>query len=163
MLLKGLQNAAYFLHKWELKTYPTLSKYFPLSYQSHTRDTDVINHNGRKIGRFKPLYEFARPGWRRLFESTSSLPIFKGLFIYGYLQNISTYLSGKAQCYEVYSCKHRSQNMHAYPAKSSRFESTDFASVMIDDVGCSRRHQCTQCESQGYFSLFHISIQEIAV
>ena len=27
--------------------------------------------------------------------------------------------------------------MHIYPAKSSRFESSDFASVMIDDVGCS--------------------------
>ena len=27
-----------------------------------------------------------------------------------------------------------------------RFESTDFASVMIDDVGCSRRHQCPQCD-----------------
>ena len=36
--------------------------------------------------------------------------------------------------------------MHIYLAKSSRFESTDFASVMIDDVGCSRRHQCPQCE-----------------
>ena len=35
--------------------------------------------------------------------------------------------------------------MHIYLAKSSRFESTDFASVMIDDVGCSRRHQCPQC------------------
>ena len=36
--------------------------------------------------------------------------------------------------------------MHIYLAKSSRFESTDFASVMIDDVGCSRRHQCPQCD-----------------
>ena len=27
---------------------------------------------------------------------------------------------------------------------STRFESTDFASVMIDDVGCSGRHQCPQ-------------------
>ena len=26
-----------------------------------------------------------------------------------------------------------------------RFESTDFASVMIDNVGCSQRHQCPQC------------------
>ena len=25
--------------------------------------------------------------------------------------------------------------MHVYPAKKSRFESTDFVSVMIDDVG----------------------------
>ena len=36
--------------------------------------------------------------------------------------------------------------MHIYLAKSSWFESTDFAPVMIDDVGCSRRHQCPQCE-----------------
>ena len=36
--------------------------------------------------------------------------------------------------------------MHIYLAKSSRFESTDFPSVMIDDVGCSRRRQCPQCE-----------------
>ena len=35
--------------------------------------------------------------------------------------------------------------MHINLAKSSRFESNDFASVMIDDVGCSRRHQCPQC------------------
>ena len=35
--------------------------------------------------------------------------------------------------------------MHIYLAKSSWFESTDFASVMFDDVGCSRRHQCPQC------------------
>ena len=35
--------------------------------------------------------------------------------------------------------------MHVCPAKSSGFESTDFASVMIDDVGCSRRHQCARC------------------
>ena len=39
--------------------------------------------------------------------------------------------------------------MHIYLAKSSPFESTDFASVMIDDVGCSRRHQCPQCEYLG--------------
>ena len=31
-------------------------------------------------------------------------------------------------------------------AKSSRFKSADFASVMTDDVGCSGRHQCPQCD-----------------
>ena len=36
--------------------------------------------------------------------------------------------------------------MHVYPAKSFGFESTDIASFMIDDVGCSRRHQCPRCE-----------------
>ena len=35
--------------------------------------------------------------------------------------------------------------MHAYPTKSSRFESTDIASVMVDDIGCSRRHQYPRC------------------
>ena len=35
--------------------------------------------------------------------------------------------------------------MHIYLAKSSRFESTDFVSDMIDDIGCSWRHQCPQC------------------
>ena len=40
--------------------------------------------------------------------------------------------------------------MHVYQAKSSRFESTDFASVVIDDVDCSRRHQCPQC-ALGHF------------
>ena len=36
--------------------------------------------------------------------------------------------------------------MHVYPTKSSRFESADFASVLIDDIGCNRRHQCPRCE-----------------
>ena len=30
-------------------------------------------------------------------------------------------------------------------AKSFRFKSADFASIMTDDVGCSGRHQCNQC------------------
>ena len=34
--------------------------------------------------------------------------------------------------------------MHFNLAKSSRFESTDFASVMIDGVGCIRHHQGPQ-------------------
>ena len=43
--------------------------------------------------------------------------------------------------------------MHLYLAKSSRFESTDFATVMNDDVGCSRRHQCPQCEYRVIYNL----------
>ena len=35
--------------------------------------------------------------------------------------------------------------MDVYPAKPLRFESNDFASVIIDDVGYSRRHQCPPC------------------
>ena len=50
---------------------------------------DVINHNGRKIGRFKPIrFCYARmtsaQSWSRRhhwFEPTSSLPIFKGLYL----------------------------------------------------------------------------------
>ena len=38
--------------------------------------------------------------------------------------------------------------MHVYPTKSSRIESTVFASVMIDDVGCSRCHHCPRCDKQ---------------
>ena len=34
---------------------------------------------------------------------------------------------------------------HPCIAKSYRFESTDFVSVMIDDIGCSRCHQCPRC------------------
>ena len=44
-----------------------------------------------------------------------------------------------------YILKNPSQHMHVYLWKSSRFEPTDFASVIIDDFGFSRRHQCPQC------------------
>ena len=50
---------------------------------------DVINHNGRKIGHFKPIrFCYARmtsaQSWSRRhhwFEPTSSLPIFNGLYL----------------------------------------------------------------------------------
>ena len=36
------------------------------------------------------------------------------------------------ECSELHLCKNPTWNMHVYLAKSSRFESTDFESVMID-------------------------------
>ena len=39
------------------------------------------------------------------------------------------------ECKKLHLCKNPSWNMHFYPAKSLRFESTDFASVMIDVPG----------------------------
>ena len=48
-------------------------------------------------------------------------------------------------------------------AKSSRFESADFASAMIDDVGCSGRHQCTQCDSGVVILHNHISYSIIKI
>ena len=63
--------------------------------------------------------------------------------IYLVIENISTCLSCKLkEGYEQYLYKNQSRNRHIYLAKSSLFESTEFASVMIDDVGCSRRHRC---------------------
>ena len=47
--------------------------------------------------------------------------------------------------------------MHVFLSKSTRFESTDFASVMIDDVGYSRRHQCPQC-AYGMFRFQHMTL-----
>ena len=36
--------------------------------------------------------------------------------------------------------------MNVYLTKSSRFESTNFAYDMIDDVGFTRTHQFSQCD-----------------
>ena len=65
-----------------------------------------------------------------------------------YIQSISTCLSCGAQrgLKTIFIQKSRSRYMNIYPAKSSWFESACFASVMIDDVGCSQRHQCPQCD-----------------
>ena len=75
---------------------------------------DVINHNGRKIGRFKPIrFCYARmtaQSWSRRhhwFEPTSSLPIFKGLYLVIYktlalifpvqLKSVKKYIYAKIQ------------------------------------------------------------------
>ena len=63
-----------------------------------------------------------------------------------HLQNISTYLFCTAErMLRTIIMENSRLIRHAFLSKSTRFESTDFASVMIDDVGCSRRHQCPQC------------------
>ena len=87
--------------------------------------------------------------WRRLnlgstIEPTSSLPIFKRLYhiIYKTLAHFFLYSWENVKNYHY-------ANFQADPwiflAKLSRFRSANFASVMTDDVGCSGRHQCTQC------------------
>ena len=118
--------------------------------------TDVVNHNGCKMGRFKPIRLcYARmasaQSWSRRqhwFEPTSSLPIFKGLYLVIYKTLALIFPVQLKEWLERYLCKNTSRNMHVYQAKLSRFESTDFASIMIDDVGCSRCHQCPRCDSK---------------
>ena len=125
--------------------------WFTLGTTMTSAAADVINHNGRKIGRFKPIrFCYARmtsaQSWSRrhhCFGPTSSLPVFKRLYLDIYKTLAFTFLAQLKECQELYVWKNTSRNMHVYPAKSSRFESTDFASVMID--GCSRRHQCPRC------------------
>ena len=115
---------------------------------------DVISHNGRKIGRFKPLrFCYVRmtsaQSWSRRhhwFEPTSSLPICKGLYLVIYKTSALIFPVQLKVCLKLYLCKNPSRNMPVYSTKSSRFETTVFASVMIDDVGCSRRQQCPRCE-----------------
>ena len=93
---------------------------------------DVINHNGRKFGRF----------WADVILADFQKVISR------YLQDISTYLSCTVErVLRTILMQKSSRNMHVYPTKSSRFEPTDFESVMIDDVGCSRHHQCPRCDS----------------
>ena len=114
---------------------------------------DIISHNGCKICRFKPIpFCYARMtsaqswSWRHhRFEPTSSLPIFKGLYRVIYKTLALIFPVQLKECWSLYLCKNPSQNRHVYPAKSSRFESIDFASVMIDDVSRRCHHQCPQC------------------
>ena len=123
---------------------------------------DVINHNGLKIGRFKPIrFCYVRmtsaQSWswhHHWFEPTSSLPIFKGLYLVIYKTLALIIPVQLKECKELYLCKNPSRNIHVYPTKLSRFESTDFTSVMIDDVGCSRRHQCPRCDQQAWYWLW---------
>ena len=71
------------------------------------------------------------------------LAIFKGLYLVIYIKLALIFPVKLKGYWELYLCKNPSRrNMHVYPAKSLRFESTDFASVMLVDVGCSRRHHC---------------------
>ena len=63
-----------------------------------------------------------------------------------YLQNISTiFFSAAERKLRTIIVQIFRLIQAFFLAKSSRFKSADFASVMTDDVGCSGRHQCTQC------------------
>ena len=67
-------------------------------------------------------------------------------FIPWYWTNIFIYINiyiTSAQ--KLLICKIPGWSIHVFLSKSMRYELTDFAWVMIDDVGCSRRHQCPQC------------------
>ena len=79
-------------------------------------------------------------------ESTSSMPIFKRLCLVIYKILTLVFPVNDKEGYELYLYKDPNRNMNIYLAKLSRFESADFASVMIDGVGCSRRHMCPQCD-----------------
>ena len=86
---------------------------------------DVINHNGRKIGRFKPIWfcdarmtsAQSRSQRHHWFEPTSSLPIFKGLYLVIYKTLALIFPVQVRECEELYLCKNPSRNMHVYPAK----------------------------------------------
>ena len=95
--------------------------------------------------------------WRRLHDWADVIHADFQTVISRYLQNISTYLSCAAERMSRTIIMQNSRMIQAcFLSKSTRFESTDFASVMIDDVGCSRRHQYPQCDS-------HIYIQDITL
>ena len=81
-----------------------------------------------------------------VLEPTSSVPIFKPLYLVIYTTLTLAFSVLLTECLELLLCKIPGWSMHVFISKSTRFESTDFASVMIDDVGCSRRHQCPQCD-----------------
>ena len=74
---------------------------------------DVISHKGRKIGRFKPIRfccvrMTSAQSWSRRshwFEPTSSLPIFKGLYL-AIFKTLSLFFPVQlTECLEPYSCK----------------------------------------------------------
>ena len=75
----------------------------------------------------------------------SSVPIFKPLYLVIYTTLTLAFSVLLTECLELLLCKIPGWSMHVFLSKLTRFESTDFASVMIDDVGSSRRHQCPQC------------------
>ena len=100
------------------------------------------------------LCNFAMQGWRQLNRGANVIIylsrrhpccFFKGSYLVIYKTLALIFPVQLIECSELYLWKNPRRNMHVYPAKSSRFESTDFASIMIDDIGCSRLHQCPQC------------------
>ena len=132
---------------------------------------DVINHSGRKdatilLGKyayfgldfcitivFNPLWALQESAnvlyitrynrYSRLRDWADAIQADFQTAISRYLQNIITYLFCTNET--MSRTKILGWSSHVFISKSTRFESTNFASAMIDDVGCSRRHQCPQC------------------
>ena len=67
------------------------------------------------------------------------------------LSDVSTYLSRTAQrVLRIISMQKSKPKYACLPSKIFEVWIDQFASVMIDDVGCSRRHQCPRCDKQGW-------------
>ena len=87
--------------------------------------------------------------WRRLnlgstIEPTTSLPIFKRLYDIIYKTLAVFFFCAAERMLRTIIMQIFRLIQAFFLAKSSRFKSADFASVMTDDVGCSGCHQCTQ-------------------
>ena len=99
---------------------------------------DVINHNGRKIGRFKPIrFCYARmtsaQSWIRChhwFEPTSSLPIFKRLYLVIY-KTLALIFMPKVQA-EI--CMFTQQNCRCFFNRPSLFPLWLMTSVAADVI-----------------------------
>ena len=103
--------------------------------------TTTLLHNIIDITRYKPLKigmgdVGSSQWWLRLHADfqTLYLVIYKILGL-----NFYVLLKG---CQELLLCKIPGWSMHLFLSKSTRFGSTEFASLTIDDVGCSRCPQC---------------------
>ena len=68
-------------------------------------------------------------------EPTSSMPIFKRLYLVIYKTLALTFFSTAGRMLRSL-CKIPGWSRQVFLSKSTKFESTDFASVMTDDVGC---------------------------
>ena len=82
--------------------------------------------------------------WRRLHDWADVIHADFQTVISRYLQNINTNLFCTAEVM-LRTIIMPQAVPGIFLSKSTRFESSDFASVMIDGVGRSRRYQCPQC------------------
>ena len=131
---------------------------------SFTRKTSA---NVLYITRYSPL-KIGTDDVGSIVEPTSSLAWADVILdhfrrvISRFQQNISIYLFYTTERMLRTIIMQNSRLIQAcFPIKSMRFESADFASVMIDDVGCSRRHQCPQCvlcKMSSRYGRFQLSI-----
>ena len=88
--------------------------------------------------------------WRRLHNWADVIHADFQTVISRVQQNISTCLFCTAERMLRTVMMQNSRLIQAcFLSLSTSFESTDFASVMVDDVGCSGRHQCPQCGNWG--------------